>query len=139
MQYYTWQEIEGKVKTLADVMKNCYPNIKQIYGIPRGGSVVAVMLSHQTGLKCTNKPNKKTLVVDDVVDYGKTMSRFKERGITTASIFYKPHSIILPDFYVECVSDDIWVCFPWENKDKAEVDCNEFNQRRKNGTNTSEG
>jgi len=66
--------------------------------------------------------NKKILLVDDVSDTGKTFIRgieyLKELGakeIKTASLFIKPWTKFLPDFYVDKTSS--WIIFPCEIKE----------------------
>jgi len=65
---------------------------------------------------------KKVLVVDDVADTGKSLhlvrSHLKEHGATevkVATIYYKPWSILTPDWYEKETS--LWVIFPWERKE----------------------
>jgi len=65
---------------------------------------------------------KKVLVVDDVADTGKSLrlvrSHLIERGATEvkiATIYYKPWSILTPDWYEKETSS--WVIFPWERKE----------------------
>ncbi len=62
---------------------------------------------------------KKLLVVDDVADTGASLKlvldRLKNQDIKemkTATIFYKPKSVIQPDFFVAETSK--WIIFPWE-------------------------
>jgi hypothetical protein len=62
---------------------------------------------------------KNVLVVDDVVDSGRTLEIVTEqvrlrgaRSVRTAVLFYKPKSIIRPDFFAQETSE--WVVFPWE-------------------------
>lgn len=61
----------------------------------------------------------KVLVVDDVADTGTTLEfvvrHLKERGakeVRIATIAWKPHSRIKPDFYI--FETDKWIVFPWE-------------------------
>ena len=63
--------------------------------------------------------DKKVLIVDDVVDSGRTLEVVTEqvrlRGASTvksAALFTKPKSIIHPDFYITMTTD--WIIFPWE-------------------------
>ncbi len=62
---------------------------------------------------------RNVLVVDDLVDSGKTIKEAKHLlekypGITTriATLFLKPSSSEIPDFYVEV--DNKWIVFPYE-------------------------
>jgi hypoxanthine phosphoribosyltransferase len=64
--------------------------------------------------------NKDVLLVDDLVDEGATMSfaveflrsRYSPRSIQTSSLFVKPWSRFIPDYYLGSVRE--WVIFPWE-------------------------
>jgi hypothetical protein len=65
---------------------------------------------------------KRVLVVDDVADTGKSLrlvrSHLKEQGATEvkiATIYYKPWSIVTPDWYERETSR--WIVFPWERKE----------------------
>jgi hypothetical protein len=65
---------------------------------------------------------KKVLIVDDVADTGKSLRLVREhlqqRGATDvkiATIYYKPWSIVKPDWYERETSR--WVVFPWERKE----------------------
>ena len=62
---------------------------------------------------------KKVLLVDDVADTGESLKvaiqHVKELGaseVKTATIFYKPHSVIKPDYFVRVT--DSWVVYAWE-------------------------
>jgi len=67
------------------------------------------------------KPIKgeKILLVDDVSDTGKTLARAKKylhklspSDITIVTLFFKPTSVVRPDFYVR--QTDKWIIFPYE-------------------------
>jgi len=65
---------------------------------------------------------KKVLVVDDVADSGKSLAlvgqHLKEQGakqVKIATIYYKPWSIIKPDWFEKKTSH--WIIFPWERKE----------------------
>ncbi len=78
----------------------------------------------QGELKITGKltapvGGKQVLIVDDVADSGKTLkralrylSRFRPATVTSATLFYKPHSVYRPDFFVKQTSR--WILFPYE-------------------------
>jgi hypoxanthine phosphoribosyltransferase len=66
--------------------------------------------------------NKKVLVVDDVADTGKSLAlvkeHLKERGagvVRIATIYYKPWSILKPDWFER--QTERWIVFPWERKE----------------------
>jgi hypothetical protein len=65
---------------------------------------------------------KKVLVVDDVADSGKSlklvMAHLTEKGaseIRVATVYYKPWSITVPDYYK--MQTSCWIVFPWEQKE----------------------
>jgi uncharacterized protein len=84
---------------------------------------------NQTRLKPTikqpinhNFAGKKTLIVDDIADSGESLklaqTHLQElfaKEIKTATLFKKPFSAIIPDFYEKQTSN--WVVFPWDTKE----------------------
>lgn len=95
-------------------------NLKNIFGISRGGLVVAVYISHLTGLPIVDKPSGlDTLVVDDIVETGETIRRWE--NCMTASIYYHQHSIVKPDIWIYEKKKE-FIQFPWETEKSAKVD-----------------
>jgi len=65
---------------------------------------------------------KRVLVMDDVADTGKSLKIVREHVIERgakesriATIYYKPWSIIIPDYYVRVTRK--WIVFPWERRE----------------------
>jgi len=65
---------------------------------------------------------KNILIMDDVADTGRSLKLVKEhvmeknaKSIKIATIYYKPWSIIVPDYYVRVTRR--WIVFPWERKE----------------------
>jgi hypoxanthine phosphoribosyltransferase len=46
-EYYTWQEFEKDVEIISQQIKKRGWGLKNIYGLPRGGLILAVCLSHR--------------------------------------------------------------------------------------------
>jgi len=70
----------------------------------------------------TTVSGKRVLVVDEIADTGESLKLVKahliERGaveVKIATIYYKPWSIVTPDYYEKKTSN--WVIFPWEIKE----------------------
>ncbi|MFC1487777.1 phosphoribosyltransferase [Thermoproteota archaeon] len=68
--------------------------------------------------------NKKILLVDDVVDTGKSVklveTHLRNNGassIKIASVYYKPWSIVIPEYYQK--ETQLWIIFPWEIKESV--------------------
>ena len=62
---------------------------------------------------------KNVLIVDDIADSGNSLSlvlaeleKMDVASVKVATLFYKNHSIIKPDFFIYETSK--WVVFPWE-------------------------
>ncbi len=65
---------------------------------------------------------KDVMLFDDVADTGKSLRLVKDhiiingaKSVKTAVIFYKPWSVVEPDYYD--TKTQSWVVFPWERKE----------------------
>ena len=70
----------------------------------------------------TDVSSRKVLIVDEVADSGKSLKLVKEHVIKEGAcevkivtIYYKPWSIVIPDYYEKETSR--WIVFPWEIKE----------------------
>jgi len=119
-----------------------------IVGIVRGGAIPAVCLSHRLELpmKCVSwstfhaeqmkesawdiaediQDGKRVLVVDDILDSGRTIRELLDDWGTTreqidiAVLVYNIDQKIIPDFYGRKINKSIdpsWVTFWWEKED----------------------
>jgi GTP cyclohydrolase I len=81
----------------------------KVYGVPRGGAIVAgLMKSAHPDIVMCEYPEHADLIVDDIIDSGKTMGRFTGmRG----------HFSALVDRRVDGDSSLGWIRFPWEPHD----------------------
>ena len=59
---------------------------------------------------------KRVLVVDDLVDTGKTAQLVRQRlpGVHLATVYAKPKGRPQVDTFVTEVSQDTWIYFPWD-------------------------
>jgi len=143
----SWYELEQYSAMLAERINfSNSSKYNAIVAITRGGLFVAGLLSHlldiknietigvqyYTGIaktkdepemiKALNKGsivNKNVLVVDDLVDSGKTMkfvcdyiNSITTCNLHTAVLFKKPTSKFDPDYYIRIT--DKWLVFPYE-------------------------
>ncbi len=110
----SWWDMTDLIKDLTEKIPLEVPLADSIYGIPRGGLIPAVMLSHSTGLPLVDTIGKNTLVVDDMTDSGVTMNKMP--GQWTAVLYHKPHtSTFTPNVYSKLHEGDEWLVFPWED------------------------
>lgn len=79
---------------------------------------------------------KKVLIVDEVADTGKSLKLVKEHiieqgatDVRVATVYYKPWSIVKPDYYEKETSD--WIVFPWEIKETVRRIVKKCREKRK--------
>ena len=121
-RWYSFEEMRGDVEKIASFLRN--KRVNKIYGIPRGGLIPAVMLSHLLEIPLVlhkEEIDEETVVIDDIVDTGNTISKLPKKGILV-SLFYKAHSKVVPDFYARKVENDEWVVFPFETEASSRYD-----------------
>lgn len=143
-RYISWSMLHESLKNLAEKISSEY-TADTIIAIAKGGLIPARILVDLLGIdemgfievkfyrgiaETREKPyvtftalpqldNKRIIIVDDIVDTGRTLqvvadvlSRFKYRDMKFAALYVKPWSTIMPDYYSEIV--DEWIIFPWE-------------------------
>lgn len=118
--YMNWEELNRSVDLLEENIRNkvVSKEITGVFGLPRGGLVPAVMLSHRLNVPLLLAPCEGCVVVDDIADSGTSLLHYKEKGYKIAVIWYKPKSSVKPDFYVfkdrRGKMGGKWIVFPWE-------------------------
>jgi uncharacterized protein len=118
-----WKNVEDAVDQMVKQASNL--DINYIYGIPRGGMVLAVMLSHRLNLPIIRDlkhlNNGNVLIVDDIVDTGTTLlaelrKSWKQYGLELFcfSMHWNPDSLVRPTWHANTKTDDNWIVYPWE-------------------------
>jgi hypoxanthine phosphoribosyltransferase len=126
--FLSWKDIEALVDNLAEQINKMDKKPFYIYGVPRGGAIPAVWLSHKTGIDYYQLNSAQIskmadlshiLIVDDICDSGETIKKIKENfpKCQTATLYYKETAIDKPDIYGEIVGDE-WLVFPWEEEEE---------------------
>lgn len=110
----TWNDVAEQVALIAERHE---PN--DVYGVPRGGCVPAAMLAERWGTAVLDVPEPGCLIVDDLVDTGRTMRQWEEADPTCSfdALFRKPHSPRGPQRTL-----DGWLVFPWEGNENGPED-----------------
>ena len=112
----TWWDMQDLIKDLVNKIPFEVPLADSIYGIPRGGLIPAVILSHRLKMPLVETIGRNTLVIDDMSDSGTTLSKMP--GQFTAVLFHKPHtSCFTPNVWSKLHEGDEWLVFPWEKLD----------------------
>ncbi len=84
--------------------------IASVFGVPRGGVYPATVVAQFLDLPLAEFPDARSLVVDDLIDSGRTRDRYQDFAFdacyrkTTSPAFEAPAALTL----------DGWLVFPWE-------------------------
>lgn len=122
--YLSWKWVDDQINIIGDRLEGM--ELEFVTGIPRGGLVPAVMMSHAFDIKYISYSSakalpkelrSKTLVVDDISDTGVTMAEAEELKFKTASLCLRSGTKTVPNLTGELINDDRWLVFPWEKLD----------------------
>lgn len=120
----TWQDVDDFISMVCDKLKSDSSininKISGVYGLPRGGLVFAVMLSHALDIPLLAAPADKCIIVDDICDSGESLLHYvknssghNSRKHITVTMYLKPNQLVKPDIYAK-IKGDKWIVFPWE-------------------------
>lgn len=105
----TWQDIQTEAKRLAARWTD--KPVTGVYGIPTGGAPVACLVAGHLGVPVVDRPTGTTLIVDDLVDSGATLTEYADQWHDT--LYRKPGS---PTHLApHATTKDGWLVFPWEH------------------------
>tara|TARA_B110000971_G_C19934370_1_gene465608 strand:- start:538 stop:972 length:435 start_codon:yes stop_codon:yes gene_type:complete len=130
--FLSWDDVEVLVKKLCNKITQSNLDIKDIWGLPRGGLIPAVMVSHKLGIPMTKGTiTPDTLIIDDICDSGVTLANFYKTyqdefafpfDLKTAVLHYKPQtSVFEPTLFANQWSSNNWIIYPWERKDSKSI------------------
>ena len=115
--HYSWEDFGKDALILIDQLKSLEKKFNGVFGPPRGGLPLGVMISHHLGIPLLANPiDEHTLIVDDIADTGKTLEKFKDKNFIV-TLFYHEQSIVVPDIWIK-EKKGIWITFPWEKLSK---------------------
>lgn len=114
----TWQDVKQYIYGVYAKYKPL--NLTGVYGVPRGGLVLAVMVSHKLEIPLLTAPIKGCLIIDDICDSGETLLHYERNSSAMSkplyhisTMIYKSNSLVTPEYYWD-VKNDKWIVFPWE-------------------------
>lgn len=149
LKFVTWPELHQMGFDLARRLQTVRPETCTILSVARGGHVLARLLSdflnlpiysfsiqsyqdlQQHELKITQElsgdfKGKNVLLVDEIIDSGKTLVRaldylgaFEVRSVTSVSLHVKPEAVLKSDFYSEETAK--WVVYPYEVRETIQA------------------
>jgi len=123
--FLSWKWVDDQINLIGDKLESV-PDLEFIAGVPRGGLIPAVMMSHAFGIKYISYSSAKllpkelrenTLVIDDIADTGVTLKEAVELQFKTATLAMRSSTSTMPLFYGDLITDDSWLVFPWEKLD----------------------
>jgi len=118
-----WDTIDQLITVIARKIMASDADIQGVYGIPRGGLVPAVLLSHKLGVPLVSSLKNHSLIVDDISDSGNTLTNLFNKAhypispthkLYTATVFERESTSFKPDFVGKYIDYQDWIVFPWE-------------------------
>ena len=119
MRNLTWDEFDLAVHGIVERCRDA--SFTGVFGIPRGGLVLAVSLSHRLHLPLLPTAQPGCLLVDDVYETGLTLEPYRQLEQCTAMVWVSKAE---PQWWqaVEVVQSSEWIVFPWESAAAAAAD-----------------
>jgi len=113
----TWEELTSRLETLAKQL----PQDATIFGILRGGHIIAGMLSFiRPDLKLRLAPLAATWTIDDIADTGATLAKHRLPNNKFLTVFRRwscSEKVDLVSYQLPQVQEDLWIQFPYDNPD----------------------
>lgn len=114
----SWEDVQLAADALAGRWAEAL--ITSVYGVPQGGAVPATLVAHRLAVPLvdTHEITETTLIVDDLVDSGRTVAdlavQLRPPGgrVLFDALYRKPHSPF--HWAPHALVRDGWLAFPWE-------------------------
>ena len=126
-RYLNWNDVDRAINRLVASINSSEIKLDAVGGLPRGGLIPAVLLSHRLSIPFVSQANIASitgniLIVDDICDSGKTLKKFKfEENVYTATLHWKQLAEYQPNYFWEIAYENEWIVYPWENKDSKTI------------------
>lgn len=117
-EYVNWYDIHEYIDFVCSNYKE--QKITGVYGLPRGGLILAVMLSHRLNIPLLMSPTESCIIIDDICDSGESLLHYYKNSsgdkinkyhITT--MYYKENNLVTPELWYK-EKEDKWIVYPWE-------------------------
>lgn len=128
-KYVKWWEVKQYIDNLVERLKTDeYFHLEECPGIftfPRGGFILATLLSYKLDLPILSNPAKNCIIIDDIIDTGITMKKYSDlmndKNYFITAMFMKDNQLeeeaeyqCFADYF-EFVKKDEWIVYPWED------------------------
>lgn len=119
--YLSWNDLENCISEMIHDLSYDSNGMEKklptgVYGLPRGGLVIATILSNRLNIPMLMAPCDGCIVVDDLSDSGVTLKHYRDCGYTIFTWGAKPQTSVQPDWFYEMWGQNEWIVFPWESK-----------------------
>ena len=128
-RYVKWWEVKQYIDNLVERLKtDVYFHLEECPGIftfPRGGFILATLLSYKLDLPILSNPAKNCIIIDDIIDTGITMKKYSDlmndKNYFITAMFIKDNQLAeeaqfqcFADYF-EFVKKAEWIVYPWED------------------------
>ena len=128
-RYVKWWEVKEYIDNLVERLKtDVYFHLEECPGIftfPRGGFILATLLSYKLDLPILSNPAKNCIIIDDIIDTGITMKKYSDlvndKNYFITAMFIKDNQLeeeaeyqCFADYF-ESIKKDEWIVYPWED------------------------
>jgi hypoxanthine phosphoribosyltransferase len=130
-----WDNFQHSVNILGAMIKAVFKHDlseQKIYGPPRGGTVMAVALSHILEIPMVLTPEEATIWVDDIVETGKQLKDDLARNPNLTCCSWVEKESMEPPLSCSVIRlpMDAWIVFPWELSENSDKDANIYYRSR---------
>ena len=128
-RYVKWWEVKEYIDNLVERLKTDehfhLGECPGIFTFPRGGFILATLLSYRLDLPILSNPAKNCIIIDDIIDTGITMKKYSDlmndKNYFITAMFVKDNQLeeeaeyqCFADYF-EFVKKDEWIVYPWED------------------------
>lgn len=121
-EFITWERVEDFIDEVVALFQE--GEVTGVYGLPRGGLVLAVMISHRLDIPLLTAPADGCIIVDDICDSGESLLHYYKQtslepksSYNIVTMFYKENNLGVSPNYHWGYKKDNWIVFPWEGKE----------------------
>ena len=110
----TWKQLNSAIDILANHVRD--KQFEAVYGVPRGGTVVAALLSYKLNtLLVFEKSKLTTLIVDDIEETSNTINNIKRYRNNKICVLFSKRKKGKADYYVKYINMDKHIKMPWNS------------------------
>ena len=114
----SWKDIEDYIDLIYQKYKD--KDISGVYGIPKGGVILSVMIAHRLNIPMLFAPIENCIIVDDICDTGESLIHYqnnssgnKKHNYHITTMFYKKNDLVTPELWYKEKTNN-WIVYPWE-------------------------